>query len=76
MNHSANEIHQFIELARARQQQMLNEADSYRQLHAGRPVQPARWRKWRMSAGELLIHAGLWLKTGALTPSSTSSSMR
>lgn len=73
MNYGANEIHQIVELARARQEQILSEAASYRQLHDGRPAQPSRWRKWRMSAGDLLINAGIWLKTGALAPSSTSS---
>ena len=72
MNYGANEMHQIVELARARQQQILSEADAYRQLNHGRQTQPSRWRKWRASAGDLLINTGTWLKTGALAPSSTS----
>ena len=37
-----------------------------------REPDPVPWRKLRMSAGDLLIHAGIWLKTGALTSSSSS----
>jgi hypothetical protein len=69
MDTGPNELHQLVELARARHQALLEDANRYRQLQHGLPVKPQPLRRLRIGAGDLLINAGLWLKTGAIPTS-------
>jgi hypothetical protein len=63
MYYNLSQFDQIVALSRERRQALLEEAQRYRLLNSFAPSRARPWPRLRRSAGDLLIQAGLWLKT-------------